>query len=633
MSGASPVLAELAQLSGIELAYTDAFGRHVQVPAATLLALLEAMGIAVGSEPQIAASLAEARALAAAPRPLAPQATRAWTCDDLGLGRAWGLSAQLYGLASRDSWGIGDFGLLARLAETAAGLGAAALGLNPLHALFTAAPALRSPYSPSSRRFLNPLYIDLGAVPEHRADDVDPARLAAVRAGELIEYPAVAEVKLAALASAFARFQTEHLAAGSARAAAFRDFVEGAGPALRDHAVFEVLQAEALRQGLSFSWRDWPAELRDPASPAVAALAAERPDEVTFHQYLQWLADQQLAAAQTRARAAGMALGLYLDLAVGLNPAGSAAWADQAVVVSGATVGAPPDQFNPQGQDWGLAPFSPRGLAAQGYRSLRADLRANMRHAGALRIDHVMGLQRLFWIPAGAKPAEGAYVRYPLADLLAVVVEESRRARCVVIGEDLGTVPPGFRETMQAAGLLSYRLFYFERDGGGALSPPSTYPADALVAVSTHDLPTLAGFWAGRDLDWRDRLALHADPAEQAGARADRDADRARIEAALAAAGSHPAAGMRTPSELANAVHGLLASAPSRLMMLQLEDALGLLEQANLPGTIDQHPNWRRRLPVPLEALADHRGLQTLATELNRHGRGQARATPEGAAG
>lgn len=612
MSPPDAALARLAARAGIEAAYTDAFGRTREVGTDTLIALLEAMGLPAGSDHQIEASL---RAL---PEPAAEAPGRPARCfsfKDLGRDRLWGLSAQLYGLRSATGWGIGDFGDLAELAEIAARLGAGALGINPLHALFPADPEQYSPYSPSSRQFLNILYIDLRQVPEHRPDWPDRG-LRALRAAELVDYRAVTLHKLAALEQAFARFQTDELAPNSERAQRFHAFVAEMGEALRDQARFDALQE---RHGAD--WRRWPVALRDPGGAAVTQFAAAHAERVTFHKYLQWLADEQLGQAHRRARAAGMPIGLYRDLAVGLNPGGAAAWAQQQVVVPGVAIGAPPDQFNPLGQNWGLAPLSPHGLALQGYRGLIEDLRQNMRHAGALRIDHVMGLQRLFWIPDGAPPAEGAYVRYPLPAMLRIVAEESRRARCLVIGEDLGTVPPGFRAAMRRARLLSYRLFYFERQKSGALRPPRRYPRNALVAVSTHDLPTLRGFWAGRDLDWRDELALHADAAAAPAARAERVRDQGLILAALRRAGLWQKDAAHGDERLGAAVHDFLATTPARLMMVQLEDALGEVEQANLPGTVAGHPNWRRRLPLPLDALAERPGLQAVAASLARSGR------------
>jgi len=399
------------------------------------------------------------------------------------------------------------------------------------------------------------------------------------------------------------------------------------GENLRRQARFDALHEYALESGAAGSWRAWPAALHDPAGAEVERFARARAERVEFFQYLQWVADEQLAQAQERARAAGMPIGLYRDLAIGVAPGGAMTWANPGVAVVGASVGAPPDIHNPLGQNWGLAPLSPVGLRECAYRPFADDVRHNMRHAGAIRIDHAMGLMRLYWIPDGAEPAQGAYVRYPLQDLLRVLALQSARARCLVIGEDLGTVARGFRQTMARAGVLSYRLLYFERSRSGGFLGPRSYPANALISVSTHDLPTLAGFWRARDLAWRDRLRLWPDEATASAAHAERREARRRLIAALqragllapglAAAGEEP-----LPDEVLLATHRFLARAPSALMMLQLEDALGEVEQVNLPGTVDQHPNWRRKLPLALEEVARHPRLQQLAMAMNEAGRG-----------
>jgi 4-alpha-glucanotransferase len=562
---------------------------------------------------------------------------RCFAPSDLGHDRLWGLTAQLYGLRSADDWGMGSFSELARLAEQAAELGAAALGVNPLHALFPARPDHYGPYSPSSRLFLNVLYIDVTAVPEFAecaaAEAMTAApgwrqRLAAARSANLVDYPAVAALKLPVLERLFTWFRQRHLAGDqpSARGIGFRAFTSEMGEGLRRQACFDALHEHALATGGSGSWQDWPAGLRDPESAEVERFAREHAERIEFHQYLQWLADEQLREAQERARAAGMPIGLYRDLAIGVAPNGAMTWANPGVAMVGASVGAPPDIYNPLGQNWGLAPFSPTGLRERAYRPFGDDLRHNMRHAGALRIDHAMGLMRLYWIPDGAAPAQGAYVRYPLQDLLRTVALNSARARCLVIGEDLGTVAKGFRHATARAGVLSYRLLYFERSKAGGFLGPRSYPANALISVSTHDLPTLAGFWSARDLAWRDRLELWPDGAAAAGAYADRRIGRRRLIAALKRAGllaDEFAAeeDEQLPAEVLLAAHRFLAGAPSALMMLQIEDALGEVEQANLPGTVDQHPNWRRRLPLGLDELADHPMLRELAHMLDQAGR------------
>lgn len=544
--------------------------------------------------------------------------------------RLWGLACQLYGLRGARDWGIGSFTELTALVEHAGAAGADLVGLNPLHALFPAAPQDHSPYSPASRDFLTLLAIDPERVADFaecdaaRALVADPAfqaRLAAARAPELVDYEAVTALLLPVLRALWDSFRALHLNSASPRGRAFQEFrAEGGGP-LRRFATFLALQEEQLGQDPDrFAWWTWPEGLHDPDSPEVAAFAAEHSDRIAFHEYCQWLADEQLAATAQASRGAGLRLGLYRDLAVGVGPASAAAWASPKALVRGVSIGAPPDLYNPKGQDWGLAPLDPRALALDGYRPFLTALRANMRHAGALRIDHAMGLMRQFWVPEGAPPDRGAYVAFPFEPLRRLLALESRRHRCVVIGEDLGTVPDGFREAMAESGALSYRVLYFERTGGDLFARPETYPPAALVAAATHDLPTLAGFWTGRDLDWRQRLDLYPDAATRARDAAARPADRRRLIDALIDAGlwlaEPPTDADRQPCDAAllAALHRFLARTPCALMMVQVEDLLGLVEQANLPGTIAAHPNWRRRLPLTVADLFAESAAET-ATE------------------
>ncbi len=545
-------------------------------------------------------------------------------------GRTWGIGLQLYALKSAGDWGMGDFGGLGRFAEVAAELGAGLVGLNPLHALFPADPHHIGPYSPSSRTFLNILYIDATGVPE-LADTPDArARiasqpfqeaLAAARAAELVDYPAVSGLKLPVLEALYATFRS--LDAGHPRKTAFEDFRRAMGDGLNRHALFEALHEHFYRQDPAlWLWRAWPPAFQTPDSPEVRAFAADHADRVGFFTYLQWEADRQLGEAAARGHAAGLSVGFYRDLAVAAHPGGAAAWADSAILVQGANVGAPPDQFNLKGQNWGLSPLSPLGLREAAYAPFVALLRANMRHAGALRIDHVMALQHLFWIPEDG--SDGAYVAYPFQDLLRIVALESRRNHCIVIGEDLGTVPDGFRPALERAGILSYRVLYFERGGDGTFKPPSDYPVDAMATVSTHDLATFKGFWTGRDLEWRRRLDLYPDTASREKDVWDRGVDRWRLLQALAREGLRPASYPNDEGdqpfrpELSAAVHAYMARTPSRIVMAQIEDALGEVEQPNLPGTVDQHPNWRRRLTSTVEALAGNPGVRQVAAPL-RH--------------
>jgi 4-alpha-glucanotransferase len=546
----------------------------------------------------------------------------------------WGLTAQLYSLNSARNWGMGDFADLAELCRAAGTAGAATVGINPLHALFASEPRHASPYSPSSRAMLDYLYIDPVAVPGFAEDEairalVPEAALAAVRAAELIDHAAVAALKRPVLEALYRRFCNIDLRVGAESAAgkAFRSFQQASGRPLAAFATFEALHEDLNRDDGGFSWHDWPPRLRDPNSGAIARFGKAHKQRVEFFEFLQWQADIQLGAAAETGRAAGLSLGLYRDLAVGVNPHGAEAWADQGLVVPGMGIGAPPDPLSRLGQDWGLAPVNPLALRRAGFSPFIAALRANMRHAGVLRIDHVMSLQRLYWVPRGQTAVNGAYVTYPFAELLRLVTLESHRQGCVVVGEDLGTVPPGFRETMQAANLLSYRVVAFERRWGGGFVPPRDYPPLAAASAATHDLPTLKGFWLGRDIAWRQKLGLY--PSAEAGAAEinDRKRDRWQLLEALAGEGliAHDRFGEFLPdpdqpvysAALGEAILAFLARSRARLMLVQLEDVAQEEEQANLPGTSDAHPNWRRRLSVRLEALLARPELRRIAARVN----------------
>ncbi|HUP98314.1 MAG TPA: malto-oligosyltrehalose synthase [Usitatibacter sp.] len=551
-------------------------------------------------------------------------------------GRVWGATVQLYGVRSARNSGIGNFGDLRTCAEVWGNRGAAILGTNPLHALSLRDPGNASPYSPSSRLFFNPLYIDVEAVPDFadlaREDRGLPARwrkqCEALRATEEVDYPGVAACLRGLFDQLYENFRTRHLASVSPRARAFMQFRESRGGQLRRHALHD-----ALADFHGKPWRDWPEEFRDPMGEAVKAFAEEHPERVGLHEYLQWIADMQLGAAQARCREMGMAVGLYVDLAISIAPDGSEAWANQKLYALGAHVGAPPDEFNRAGQDWGLPPLNPRRLRDAGYAPLIATLRANMARAGALRIDHVMGLARLWWVPAGCKADQGAYVRYPLEDLLGIVALESHRNRCLVIGEDLGTVSEELRKRLGETEILSYRLLLFERDGT-RFKAAAEYPRRALVAWSTHDLPTFAGWWQEEDL--RIRAAVgQMDGNMVAQQRGDRASARAALVELLAREGlldgAHATDGPADDA-LGEAVQALLARTQSAVMVVQMEDVLGLKEQANLPGTVTEHPNWRRKLPVPLEGWARDervRGLARLLSDV-RGARRNRREVPGG---
>ena len=548
-------------------------------------------------------------------------------------GRIWGPTLQLYALRSERNWGMGDFGDLARFVENAAELGGGIIGLNPLHALFPHNPAHASPYSPSSRERLNVLYLDVEAIEEFRDCEAAQrrvrsaefqARLAQLREAPLVDYAGVATAKFEILELLYAHFRERHLGAASPRGNAFREFQNRSGGALRLHATFEALQAYFHGADAAvWGWPVWPESYRDHDSADVARFTEQHLDRVEYYEYLQWQADWQLAALSMRCRARGLGVGLYLDLAVSVDRAGSDAWTNQECYALGASVGAPPDEFNPNGQGWGLPPLRPDRLRASGYRSFIEALRENMRHAGALRIDHVMGLMRLYWIAPGKSARDGTYVHYPLEEMMAIVALESERNRCMVIGEDLGTVANEMRAALARYEVLSYRLLYFERADGGGFKPSAEYPRDALVAVSTHDLATLAGWWTGRDLQVRLELGLFPNQGVYEKQLVDRAQERVRLLLALQHAGRLPADIVVEPTgsqaltpALVEAIHAFVAAAPSRVMVVQIEDAIGVTEQANMPGTTEEHPNWKRKLPMTLEKLAVSERLRNLAAVL-----------------
>ena len=538
-------------------------------------------------------------------------------------GRVWGPTVNLYALRSDRNWGIGDFTDLCALVELAAGSGADVVGVNPLHALFPHDPEHASPYSPSSRLSLNALYLDPERVPEFAECTVARERVAsapfqgelrALRAAGLLDYRRVAQLKLEVLELLYVHFRERHLDRGTDRAHAFRAFQRAGGEALRLGSLFYALQ-EALhaRELTAWGWRAWPPEYRDPASAAVAEFARAHAQRLEYYDYLQWNAEQQLDAAGKLALERQLGVGIYQDLATGADPGGAEVWAAQGLYAGNVTVGCPPDEFNLKGQDWGIPPLLPGRLTEAAYAPFIALLRANMRHAAALRIDHVMGLTRLYWIPAGEPPDRGGYVSYPADDLFGVLALESERNRCMVIGEDLGTLPEGLAERLDAAGILSYRLLYFQREADGAFTPPAHYPVQALAAVSTHDLPSLRAFWLGRDLALRARLDFY--PSDELRERqvVERARDRARLLVALdremllpSGLAVDPVSAPDMTPEFMLAVHRFLARAPCRLLTVQPENIFGDLEQMNLPATAGtQYPNWRHRLTLALERWSE----------------------------
>jgi 4-alpha-glucanotransferase len=517
--------------------------------------------------------------------------------------RSWLIGVQLYGIRSHTNWGHGDFTDLAVLLECAAECGAGGIGLNPLHALFDDRPDHVSPYSPNSRRFLDPLYIDVQRIDEFPGIAVLQlqAEVVRLRASEHVDYPGVRAAKFKALRACHAAFRAN---AGVARRQEFEKFRAGGEDSLRRFACFET-----LRRRFKEPWWLWPPQWRTPSEADIEALRAVSSEEVEFHEYVQWIADRQLAACREKARQLGLPIGLYLDLAVGVVPDGADAWCNHGAMLRGVSIGAPADEFNRSGQNWGLTTFNPVGLSANRFEPYRLMLSAAMRYAGAIRIDHVLGLNRLFVVPDGSPATEGTYIDCPFEPLLAIVAEQSERHRCVVIGEDLGTVPDDFRSQLTEWGLWSYRVMQFERDGGGRFYPPSHYDERALATFATHDLATFAGWWSGQDIKVRTEIGLDSGESE-AGRTAARSALRQALEQ------QH---GYREGDF--TCVARFLADTPSRLVAVSLEDILGTVDQPNIPGSIDEYANWKKRSQVTIENLPKHPRLKDIAAAMRDAGR------------
>ncbi len=528
----------------------------------------------------------------------------------LGRPRGFGLVANLYALRSAGNWGAGDLGDLAALVRLADAEGADFVGVNPLHALWNRGPDV-SPYLPVSRLHRNPLYLEVAAVPELRgcaaarrrlAEPGFARRLAALRAAERVDYAAVAGAQREILELLHERFRAAHRGRGDARGRAHARFLARGGRELEDFATFVAL-AEHLDER---DWRRWPARFRDPRSGAVARFRDEHDRAVDYAGWVQFEIDRQLGRVAASARRRGLGIGLLADLALGCAPGGADTWTRRDAFVSGASAGAPPDAFSRAGQDWAFTPLDPRRMAERRHADWVALLRAGFAHAGGLRIDHVLGLRRLWWVPAGREPGEGAYVRYPADDLLGILALESRRHGAVVVGEDLGTVPRGLAAQLARRGVLSSRVLYFERSGR-RFRRAREWSGRALATANTHDLPTLAAYFSGSDLALRRRTGQLPDDAALETARAERLRDRAALLRRLVAEGLLPRGADPGPESLAAAVAAFLCRTPAPLVGLAVDDLAGEAEPVNLPGVgPDRHPSWTRRLGVGLEELAAH---------------------------
>ena len=536
---------------------------------------------------------------------LAVAPARCVTLDDIAPGeKMWGLGVQLYSLRREQDEGFGDAAALHDLVTSAALEGADAIALSPTHSMFAADAMHYGPYSPSSRLFLNGLFADPAAIFGQTRLAALPARQRnADQATALIDWKVSAETRYALLRALYDDFEADDLKSeGTALASRFEAFVREGGDRLHEHALFETLHRHWLTQSdPKWSWSDWPQAWRTPAASDARHFAQQRQNEVRFHMFLQWIATESFAGVQKHARDKGMRIGLMSDVAVGMNPGGSHAWSRSQDLLPNLSIGAPPDLFNTRGQDWGLTAFSPQALLASGFEPFISTLRAAMRDAGGVRIDHAMGLARLWLVPRGASAAEGAYLTYPLDDMLRLVALESHRHRAIVIGEDLGTVEQEFRERLSAVGISGMDVLWFQREGKG-FKRPQQWRREAVAMTTTHDLPTVAGWWTGSDIATRGKLGLTDEMKEKQGRKHDRvQLWRAFRKADVVTRNEPPPPDLA--AEVVDAAIAFAAQSPAPLALIPIEDILGLAEQPNLPGTIDEHPNWRRRLERPASEI------------------------------
>ncbi len=549
--------------------------------------------------------------------------------------KLFGPALQLYSLKSEQNWGMGDYGDLQRMIRLLANQGVDIVGVNPLHELFPHQPQERSPYAPSSRLFFNSLYLDMQAIQEFQeCSQVQTwwhlpetqARLQELRASELVDYIGVSGMKHYALRLMFHTFQTHHIAQETERAKAFKHFVLVGGKTLKRFATYQALQWQKCHEDfMQWGWPVWPEGLQMPDTPELKHFEMTQQEAIQYFLWLQFLNAEQLHATANTAKQAGMKVGLYLDLAVGSGISGADVWSDQALYATSVSVGCPPDAFNLLGQQWGLPAVNPITLRERAYQPFVQMVRQNMKYAGALRIDHFVAAHRIFWIPEGMSPKEGAFVLHDMEALMGILALESHRNQCIVIGEDLGTVPETVQTHMAKWGIYSYKVFFFEKQGEHDLTPPQAYPEQALVTISTHDLPTLFGFWSGADIAVRDEIALFPNASVREDFIKGREQDRYTMIHSLKREGLLPPEFSdnqydhfpTAPDSLAIAAHKYLSLTPSKLQLFQMEDLLKQEAQMNMPGTVNEHPNWQRKLSASLEMLenSQHDGSQPLLWE------------------
>tara|TARA_Y100000588_G_scaffold143831_1_gene157802 strand:+ start:203 stop:2401 length:2199 start_codon:yes stop_codon:yes gene_type:complete len=568
---------------------------------------------------------------------VAPEAC--YTPNEIKEGKKiWGLSVQLYCVRSENNWGIGDFSDLSQLIEKAAGVGADFIGLNPIHALYPANPNACSPYGPSSRRWLNYLYIDVTSIEGYDDtsvqtivnDDEFTATLEHARNVEHVNYEAVAHIKLAALKAVFEVYEAKYLRKNTKQNKAFKAFVEAGGESLDMLAVYDALQSHLKGEGKeSWGWPVFPEEFKDYHNPAVAKFKRANEHEVKFYLFLQWIAAQQLEQASNKASDAGMTIGLYRDLAVGVSEGSAEIWGNKDLYCTDASVGAPPDILGPLGQNWGLPPMDPHKLYEQGYQPIIDLFASNMASSGSLRIDHVMALLRLWWVVKGDDAKEGGYVYYPVDDLLGILALESHRNQSLVIGEDLGTVPEEIRSKLAENGVYSYRVFFFEQAEDGGFFSPSHYPVQSMSTLTTHDMPTLIGYWHCLDLELGKEIGLYPTEEILQTLYTDRHKNKQAILDTLHGHGSisdsisHNVNFTGMNRELNNGMQVHMAGGSSALLSLQLEDWLEMDKPVNIPGTFDEYPNWRRKLTENIESMFERHDINELASKLT-HARKQA---------
>ncbi len=555
--------------------------------------------------------------------------------EELESGRAWGISLNLYSIRSAGNWGIGDFADLKKTIAWVAGLHGDCVGINPLHAIPNTKPFGISPYSPISRLYKNYIYLDMGNVAEvveskkilrQIASKKFQKELQEARQSGLIDYEKIAGLKEKVLRQAFEIFYSRQYLRNTARSQDFQAYAREEGSILETFALFMALRDYFHKTNTIYAWTDWPEAYHRMSGEAVTAFRKSHAKEVLYYQYLQWLIDSQLREIAEEAKNQRMKIGLYHDLAVGSIGGGSDAWNYRDVIAGDADLGAPPDDFNINGQNWGFPPFIPAKMREIGYELFIQTIRKNMKYGGAIRIDHALGLFRLFWVPKGMQPEDGAYVSCPSEDLVRIIALESVRNKTVVIAEDLGTIGEHVRETLQRYTMLSYRLFYFERNyPDPSFLAPEKYPDLALCAVTTHDLPTLYGYWSGRDLQVKKQLGLFHDDTQWQKYLEERERDKKLILSAMKSVRAIPDTYPSDPAwipemtpELCNAVYKFLSFTPCKLLMVSLDDILGTQDQQNMPGTVDEHPNWMQKTPASLDDITKDKKFNELAGMLKK---------------